>query len=113
VIFVVDDDPRIRAATAFALRESGYRVQEFDCGESALEAMAVQAPDLLVTDVLMPHMKGTELAARAKSGHGIKRILFISGDVGDTAPDEFDGHELLQKPFTVAILTDAVARQLA
>jgi CheY-like chemotaxis protein len=112
VIFVVDDDPRIRLATASALRGLGHDVTEFDNGPAALAAMAASVPDLLVTDVLMPDMRGTELAARAKAKHGLNRIVFMSGDIGDTASDAFDGHELLAKPFTALDLKAAVARAL-
>ncbi len=112
MIFVVDDDPRIRASTAAALRGVGNEVQEFDCGPAALDAMVSVVPSLLVTDVLMPDMKGTELAALAVADFGVDRILFISGDIGDTAPEEFQGFEVLAKPFTAHGLKLAVERAL-
>lgn len=112
MIYVVDDDPRIRSATASALRAQGHDVQEFEGGPAALAAMAEAAPDLLITDVLMPDMKGTELAARAKADHGVSRILFISGDIGDTGIEAFDGHEVLAKPFTALDLTARVAQTI-
>jgi CheY-like chemotaxis protein len=110
VIFVVDDDPRIRAATAAALRDMGHDVTEFGGGSAALEAMAIGAPDVLVTDVLMPDMTGTELAARAEAAFGVSKILFISGDVGDTPLSDFGAHELLSKPFTAQALQQALLR---
>jgi CheY-like chemotaxis protein len=112
VIFVVDDDPRIRRATASALRSFGHDVVEFDNGYAALEAMAGSLPDLLITDVLMPEIRGTELAARAKAEYNLRRVLFMSGDVGDSAPDAFDGHELLTKPFSILNLKAAAERAL-
>lgn len=112
MIFVVDDDPRIRSATAGALKSFGYDVREFEDGMAAMRAMAETVPDLLITDVLMPGMRGTELAAAAKKSHGVVRILFISGDIGDTAAHEFGGHELLAKPFTAAALKTATLRAL-
>ncbi len=112
MIFIVDDDPRIRSATAKALRDFGYEVSEFADGPAAIAAMEAATPHLLVTDVLMPEMRGTELAARAKSEHGLNRVVFMSGDIGDTKPEAFDGHELLAKPFTLFDLKAAVARAL-
>lgn len=112
MIFVVDDDPRIRSATANALRSFGHSVSEFEDGPSAMAAMRDAAPDLLVTDVLMPKMRGTELAARAKAEHGLTRAIFMSGDVGDTKPEAFGDHELLAKPFTLLDLKAAVDRAL-
>ncbi len=109
MIFVVDDDDRIRSATAAAIRAMGHDVREFSDGPAALAALQDGRPDLLVTDVLMPGMKGTELAAKA----GVARVLFISGDIGNTAAHEFGGHELLAKPFTAFALNAAVSRTLS
>jgi CheY-like chemotaxis protein len=110
VIFVVDDDPRIRASTATALRGFGYEVKEFDGGPAALLAMASGVPSLIVTDVLMPDMKGTDLAASAIADFGVDRLLFMSGDIGDTEPEAFRGFEVLAKPFTAHVLKLAVER---
>jgi CheY-like chemotaxis protein len=112
VIFVVDDDPRIRASTASALRGFGYEMQEFDGGPAALVAMARGVPSLIVTDVLMPDMKGTDLAARAIADFGVGHILFMSGDIGDTPSEAFRGFEVLAKPFTAHALKLAVERAL-
>jgi CheY-like chemotaxis protein len=112
VIFVVDDDPRIRASTAAALRSFGYEVQEFDGGPAALVAIASGVPNLLITDVLMPDMKGTEFAACAATDFGVGHILFMSGDIGDTPSEAFRGFEVLAKPFTAHALKLAVERAL-
>jgi CheY-like chemotaxis protein len=111
VILIVDDDPRILAMTRSALVDEGYKVVACDSGAAALSELA-QHPGvkLLLTDVLMPEMRGTELASQAKRTRPDLRILFMSGDVGDTRPEEFGGHELLSKPFTAAALLAAVAR---
>ena len=68
MIFVVDDDPRIRQLTAEALRLSGHEVRSFSGGREALAAIE-DAPDLklLVTDVLMPGMDGPALVRAALS----------------------------------------------
>jgi CheY-like chemotaxis protein len=112
VIFIVDDDPRIRTSTAAALRSFGHDVQEFEGGPGALEAMASAVPDVLVTDVLMPDMKGPDLAARAVADFGVERVVFISGDIGDTPAEAFRGFEVLAKPFTAHALKLAVERVL-
>jgi CheY-like chemotaxis protein len=110
VILVVDDDPRILAMTKGALIDEGYAVIACDDGAAALAALA-EHPEitLLLSDVLMPSIKGTELARQAKLIRPALRVLFMSGDVGDTAPAEFGGHALLAKPFTAAALRAAVA----
>jgi CheY-like chemotaxis protein len=111
MIFVVDDDNRIRAATASALRAMGHDVLDFDSGATALAAIAKgDQPDILVTDVLMPGLKGTALARAAKQSIPGLRVLFMSGDVGDTQVEEFDGHDLLTKPFTLSSLAAALGQ---
>ena len=111
MILVVDDDPRIRTSTAKLLENEGYKVIACDSGETALAALD-NIPDisLLVSDVLMPGMKGTELVTRATAHRPELAVLFMSGDVGDTPPEDFAGHEVLSKPFTAAALLAAIAR---
>ena len=63
-VLVVEDEPTVRALTVQILRESGYRVTEAQSAANALELCrnADQAYDVLLTDLIMPGMSGTELA---------------------------------------------------
>lgn len=65
-VFLVDDDPAVLRVTARGLTDSGYRVQTFSGGEAALAAAAADPDgvDIVVTDLTMPRMTGTELLAR-------------------------------------------------
>ncbi len=113
MILIVDDDPRILAMTRDALIKSGHDVISCESGAQALQALAEdEAIELLLTDVLMPGMKGTELVRLALKVRTDLRVLFMSGDVGDTRPEEFSGHALLPKPFTAQALNSAVAAAL-
>jgi two-component system cell cycle sensor histidine kinase/response regulator CckA len=70
VVLVVDDDPDVRWIVARALREAGYTVFEAIDGADAW-TMFLRQPgrfDVLLADVVMPRMPGTELAARV---HGL------------------------------------------
>lgn len=113
-ILVVDDDPRIRSATATALGDIGHVVTEAEDGAAALAVLATgSAFDLMISDVLMPQMTGPALARAVAAFHPALPILFISGDIGTTAPDEFGGREVLAKPFTLSGLTAAITRATA
>ncbi len=61
-ILVVDDDPDLRRVLALTLVDTGYQVEEASDGISALERIAVCAPDLILADVRMPHLGGIGLA---------------------------------------------------
>jgi CheY-like chemotaxis protein len=114
VILVVDDDPRIRLATATALRAAGHDVLDFASGPEALaEIERGAAPHLLISDVLMPEMSGPALAKAVRAHLPHLPILFISGDIGATDPMIFAADPLLAKPFTVTALHDAVADSMA
>jgi CheY-like chemotaxis protein len=114
VILIVDDDPRILAMTRGALVDQGYTVIACDGGAAALAALAKHpAITLLLSDVLMPEMNGTELARHAKQVRPGLRVLFMSGDTGDTDPASFGDAALLTKPFTRAALIQAVEMRLA
>jgi DNA-binding NtrC family response regulator len=113
VILVVDDDRRISSATSNLLRAQGYEVYICDNGASALAALAdYSAIELIVTDVMMPGMRGTQLIKLALQIRPDLQAIFMSGDIGDTAVEDFGGHDLLHKPFTAAALMASVARAL-
>ncbi len=112
-ILVVEDDDDVRAYTVATLRELGYRVMEAHDGHSALSLLAKQEQPihLLVTDVVMPVMSGSELAAAARSAQPGLKILYTSGYPRDAISNNgrLDaGVDLLAKPFTMRGLATRV-----
>jgi CheY-like chemotaxis protein len=113
-VLVVEDDPRVSRSTVGALEELGYRPLACGGGEEAL-AMLEAHPEieLVVTDVMMPEMTGTELAAAMRRRFPEVPVLFVTGYVGESGEaDELIGGEVLRKPFTVAALAHAVETAL-
>jgi signal transduction histidine kinase/ActR/RegA family two-component response regulator len=113
-ILVVEDDPRVSRSTTGALEELGYRPYPAASGREALEILARQPEIVLtVTDVMMPEMTGTELAAQIGRLYPEMRLLFVTGFVGEAGDaEDLSGHALLRKPFTVNALAGAVAAAL-
>jgi len=111
---VVEDDPRVSRATVDALEELGYRPLACAGGAEALEMLDAHPEiDLILTDVMMPEMTGTELAAEVRRRRPRVPVLFVTGYVGEAGDaDELIGGELLRKPFTVAALAHAVETAL-
>ena len=98
VILMVDDEPAQRQLFAFALRREGYWVLEARNGAEALD-IAAQAGriDLVVSDIVMPVMKGPEMAEQLRQQFPDLSVLFVSGyllgdDLGPNA-------HVMQKPF--------------
>jgi signal transduction histidine kinase/ActR/RegA family two-component response regulator len=113
-ILVVEDDPRVSRSTVGALEELGYWPIACASGREALDLLANDSDiDLVITDVMMPEMTGTELAAAMRRQHPRVPILFVTGYVGEAGEaDELIGGELLRKPFTVTALAHSVETAL-
>ncbi len=112
-VLVVDDEPELLELTKILLEQLGYRVTACATGEAALQTLANQNIDLLVTDIIMPKMDGVELAARACAHQPGLGLLYVSGFAQPMSPNtaRVQG-ELLEKPFTSAALAEAVKRAL-
>ena len=65
-ILVVDDDPHIREVVQFALDKEGFSTVEAKDGAEALERFAAEKPDLIVLDITMPELDGTEVCRRTR-----------------------------------------------
>ncbi len=101
-ILVVDDDAHIREVVRFALDKAGFRVVEAADGLAALEAFAAHRPDLVVLDILMPEMDGTEVC-RALRRDSTVPIVFLSSkddEIDRIVGLELGGDDYLTKPFS-------------
>jgi two-component system, cell cycle sensor histidine kinase and response regulator CckA len=103
-ILLVDDDAAVRTTTRRLLQRLRYAVVEAASGAEALETFAAQRPQIsvLLTDIRMPGMDGTELARQLRALAPGFPVVFISGfdAIGHTAVDGLDDVEMIPKPFT-------------
>jgi two-component system cell cycle sensor histidine kinase/response regulator CckA len=112
-VLLVEDEDAVRATAREALESSGYTVIEARNGVEALEvAKAYPRPiHLLISDVVMPHMGGGELAQKLAAVRPGVRVLFISGYPDDALVEHGvaeQGCELIPKPFALSGLTRKV-----
>ena len=113
-ILLVEDDPRVRAATVGALEDLDYDPVACSGGAEAIELFKAQEFDLVISDVIMPEMTGPELIRHLKATHSRDfAVLFVTGYVGEGESDDLRSHELLRKPFTVGALASAVSAALS
>ena len=112
-VLVVEDKRAVRQLIVRALRRWGYQVLQAENGEAALAVVRahVGSIDLLLSDVVMPKMSGTELAARFREARPGARVLLMSGYTDEEANRHGvleSGHSFLQKPFVPNILVQRV-----
>lgn len=116
-ILIVDDEADVREYLRIILERHGYRVIEADSGKAALELAARQAPplSLMITDVLMPHMHGKDLAIRIRSILPHLKILYMSGYALEILSELNlcpDPTALMRKPLDAAATLATVQRFL-
>jgi nitrogen-specific signal transduction histidine kinase/ActR/RegA family two-component response regulator len=104
-VLVVEDEPAMRDVTRRILSRNGYRVITAACGPEAIKVAASHADgiDVVLTDVVMPHMLGNEAAERIRAIRPDVKVLFMSGytqGVLDTQGVVAAHVNLIEKPFT-------------
>ena len=78
-ILVVDDDPHIREVVCFALQKAGYATVSAENGKQALDCFGREKPSLVVLDILMPELDGTEVCRRLRAAEAVQRLLAVLG----------------------------------
>ncbi|MBI3899148.1 MAG: response regulator transcription factor [Gammaproteobacteria bacterium] len=101
-ILIVDDDPHIREVLRFALGRAGFETCEAANGVEALLRHQQDKVDLVVLDILMPEMDGTEVCRRLRQ-RGTTPIVFLSSkddEIDRILGLELGGDDYLTKPFS-------------
>jgi signal transduction histidine kinase len=103
VVLVVEDDDRVREIAKRVLVGAGYHVLTAPTAADAVRiAGELTDLDLLLTDVVMPEMRGPEVAEHVRRAHPGVRVLYMSGYTRQAIErrGELEPGDLLQKPFT-------------
>jgi two-component system, cell cycle sensor histidine kinase and response regulator CckA len=117
-ILVVEDDAAVRRFVITLLKRFGYRIIEADSGFLGLEYFVQyrDGVDLILTDVLMPRMLGTEMVKEIRKIDSSVRVMFMTGNAdGAISPGSGSQMEtpVLSKPFTPQTLLRTVEECLA
>jgi len=102
-VFVVDDEAVIANTLGVILRQQGFEAHSFSFPLEALEAAHTTAPDLLISDVVMPLLSGIELAIQLREVCPNCKVLLFSGQAAtasmlDSARASGHDFEVLAKP---------------
>jgi two-component system, OmpR family, response regulator len=112
-ILIVDDEPSVRDVMATVLIDAGYSVQTAADGHIALEIIDDAPPDLIITDVMMPHLDGWALLDHARERDpALPVILMSAGDwIRARRMMPMPDHAVfLAKPFAIEELLALVMR---
>ena len=113
-VLVVEDDPRVLAATMGALQELGHH--PIGCGDPLNTADLLEAHetiDLIISDMLMPGLTGPEMVAAIAPRFPHVAVMFVTGFAGEVTGDSLAGHVVLRKPFTISALERAIGEVMA
>jgi PAS domain S-box-containing protein len=114
-VLIIDDEPDIRRSISRFLTRSGWQVSLAESGEEGLQRLTDVAFDVLLCDLRMPGMSGTELYRRlqASGSPAIERLIFMTGDVLSPEASRFlqeAGRPVLSKPFALQDLAETLAQ---
>lgn len=117
-LFVIDDEPTIRAAIKRFLTRRGWDVEEAEDGREALRVLLASEPgryDVIMCDLRMPHFSGSDLhhVLLQKRPDLVQRLVFSTGDVASHEASTFlEGSErpVIEKPFELARLEQVLDR---
>ena len=112
-IYIVEDDKNIREIEMFALKNSGYVVEEFENAKSFFSRSVEKVPDLVLLDIMLPDMDGLEIVKKLRSRPDTVRVPIILETAKTTELDKVKGLDIgaddyLTKPFGVMELISRV-----
>lgn len=113
LIYIVEDDTNIREIESFALKNSGYQVNDFPNAKGFYDALKDKKPDLVLLDIMLPDEDGLEILSKLQKNPETKRLPVIMVTAKTTELDRVKGLDLgaddyIIKPFGVMELISRV-----
>lgn len=111
-ILIAEDDPGIRDFLEDALKMQGYQVESVEDGTRALEALAAEPFDLVLSDVRMPNVDGIELCRQMSALHPHVPVVLMTGlsaAENEAILSASGAHALLHKPIRIRRLQEILS----
>ena len=106
LIYVVEDDVYIREIECFALKNSGYTIEDFECAKDFYLKVRERVPDLVLLDIMLPDEDGLEIVKKLRKKAETRRVPIILVTAKTSEMDKVKGLDIgaddyLTKPFGV------------
>jgi CheY-like chemotaxis protein len=117
-ILVADDELHMIRVVKLFLERAGYKVDTASNGKEALDSILLDPPDVLLTDINMPHMSGQQLCMELEQRLPERRFpIFVMTSMTDRENRDWTGKipnvALLEKPLSMRVLIADLARRFA
>ena len=116
-ILVIDDEKPIRGLLRAVLEEAGYEVVEAATADEAVSLYEARPADLVITDIFLPEADAPGKILALVLRHPTMKVIAVSGAAGQeparSIAKQLGAKQVLQKPFMINGLLDAVHSQLA
>ena len=112
-IYIVEDDVNIREIERYALKNSGYEVEEFESGADFFKRMEQRMPNLVILDIMLPGEDGMDILAKLRADKRTSKLPVIMVTAKTTELDKVKGldsgaDDYITKPFGVMELISRV-----
>lgn len=112
-IYIVEDDVNIREIERYALKNSGYEVEEFGCGADFFKRLEHKAPVLILLDIMLPNEDGLDILTKIRNSKNAAKVPIIMVTAKTSELDKVKGLDLgaddyISKPFGVMELISRV-----
>lgn len=113
LIYIVEDDQNIREIESFALKNSGYRVMDFECAKDFYKKIAEKVPQLILLDIMLPDEDGLDVVRKLRGMPDTRKVPIILVTAKTTEIDKVKGLDIgaddyITKPFGVMELISRV-----
>lgn len=112
-IYIVEDDVNIREIERYALKNSGYDVEEFECGADFFKRLAQKVPALVLLDIMLPNEDGLDILTKIRADKNSAKVPIIMVTAKTSELDKVKGLDLgaddyISKPFGIMELISRV-----
>lgn len=113
VIYILEDDRNIQEIEVYALKNSGYQIEGFECAKDFYKRIAEKVPNLVLLDIMLPDADGLDVLRKLRSMPGTKKLPIILVTAKATEIDKVKGLDVgaddyITKPFGIMELISRV-----
>lgn len=113
LVYIVEDDVNIREIQSYALKNSGFDVEEFECGKELAKALEVRIPNVILLDIMLPGRDGLKILEDLRGDKTTAKIPVIMVTAKSTELDKVKGldsgaDDYMTKPFGIMELISRV-----